>query len=392
MRCPDVSCVVRAGARELHNSVTRSDFVVIGAGMAGLSVAYELGAFGTVTVIEREPQPGYHATGRSAAYFLHLYGNTHVRDLSAMSHGFLATPPAGFCETPLIGTEGAMFIARHEQVARLRELEALDNGAAKLEWLDTMQARARVPALRPDYLAAALFDGRAGTIDVHAVLQAYLKGMRLRGGTLVTGVEANRLCHTGGRWRVETGAETHTASVLVNAAGAWSDQLASLAGASAIGLTPMRRTAVLARPSEQWDVRSWPMVIDVDEQLYFKPDAGRLLVSPADETRSAPSDCFAEEWDVAVAIDRLERATELEITHIEASWAGLRTFAPDRSPVVGFDPAAPGFFWLAGQGGYGVQTAPALASLAAQLIGGGAGNFDRSMLSALAPGRFQRTV
>jgi D-arginine dehydrogenase len=204
-------------------------------------------------------------------------------------------------------------------------------------------------------------------MDVDALLQGYLRGFRELGGRLVTDARVQAMAHRDGVWHVDAGAHRLAAPVVVNAAGAWADRVAGVAGLGALGLVPKRRTALIVTPPEGWDVNRWPLVDDIDEQFYFRPEAGKLFCSPADETPSEPCDAQPEELDIAIAVDRIERALPLNVQRIDHSWAGLRTFAPDRTPVVGFDPRADGFLWLAGQGGYGIQTSPAMARLASRL-------------------------
>jgi D-arginine dehydrogenase len=351
--------------------MSRYDYIVIGAGMAGASVGYELSRSGTVLVLERESAPGYHATGRSAAMFTEAYGNATVRALTCASRAFYDHPPAGFAEHPLLAQRGVLFVASAQQLDRLQTLYAEVSGLpVRVTLEDGAMARRSVPILRAEAAIACLWEPDARDIDVHAVLQGYLRGLRAQGGQLRTGAEVVALSRGADDWRVRTAAESFQARVVVNAAGAWAGPIARLAGAAAIVLTPMRRTACLVDVPAGIDARTWPMVVDADERCYFKPDAGRLLVSPADATPSEPSDARPEELDIAVAIERFERLTTVEVERARTPWAGLRTFASDASPVCGYDPHRPGFFWLAGQGGYGIQMAPALARAAASMVRG----------------------
>jgi D-arginine dehydrogenase len=236
--------------------------------------------------------------------------------------------------------------------------------------LDPAQVLAMVPALNPDYAAAGIFDPQARDMDVDALFQGYLRGYRERRGELVVNAPVRSLERRAGVWRIGAGERVLEAPIVVNAAGAWADRVAALAGLEPIGLVPKRRTALIVAGPTGADVNSWPVVDDIDEQFYFRPEAGKLLCSPADETPSEPCDAQPEELDIAIAIDRIERALPLDVRRVEHKWAGLRTFAPDKTPVLGPDPRAPGFFWLAGQGGYGIQTAPAMALLASRLVRG----------------------
>ena len=345
-----------------------ADVLIIGAGIAGASAAYGLAGGAAVILLEREERPGLHATGRSAALFSETYGNAAVRALSRASRPFLIAPPDGFCETPILTPRGALFVAG-EAERRVLEAQAAEEPGA-FQTLTGAAARAMVPILRPEASVMGILEAGAMDIDVNALHQGFLRGLRQRGGRVIVDAGVTGLRRENARWIAETPAGAFAAPVVVNAAGAWGDEIAALAGLAGlapIGLQPKRRTAALIEVPGH-DIAAWPLVIDAGEQWYFKPDAGRLLISPGDETDSAPCDAQPEDLDVAIAADRIERATTLSIRRISHRWAGLRTFAPDRTPVCGFDPRAAGFFWLAGQGGYGIQTSPALARLTADLI------------------------
>lgn len=342
------------------------DFIVIGAGIAGASAAAELAAHGDVVLLETEPQPGYHATGRSAAFFAADYGNSVVRGLTRFSEHFFFSPPEGFTETPLIRWRDCMFFGRQDQQSGLHSMHREN---PDLQLLDGAEVRKRVPILAEDYVSQALCTKKGGDIDVDALLQGYLRKLRRHGGEVLGAHPVTSLRKRGSSWEVVTSSgELFRAPVVVNAAGAWADPVAELADVGALGITPMRRTAFTIDPPDGTDIEGWPLMIDVDEDFYFKPDAGQILISPADETPSMPCDAQAEELDVAIAVDRFEKATTVEVARVNHRWAGLRSFAPDRIFVVGFDPRKPGFFWLAGQGGYGVQSAPSLAQLARALL------------------------
>lgn len=342
--------------------------IVIGAGMAGVSAAAELSERLRVAVIERESRPAHHSTGRSAALFSAIYGGEAVRALSRGSQAFLCAPPTGFAEAPLVRRRGSLYIARADQADAFEAYASPPDVAAAVRRLELAETLALCPILRPDWAAWAALEPESADVDVHGLHQGYLRLLRARGGRLLTDRPVDALKRAAGAWRVRAGDATFTAPVVVNAAGAWADAVAGLAGAPPIGLQPMRRTAVLVDPPQGARIDAWPMVIDVEETFYFKPDAGLLLLSPADETPSEPCDAQPEEWDVAVAVDRVQTATTLEVRRVRHRWAGLRSFVADRAPVAGWDPQAPGLFWLAGQGGYGIQTAPALARTAAALL------------------------
>lgn len=351
--------------------MTAADFLVIGAGIAGASAAYFLAEQGRVLLAERESHPGYHATGRSAALYSQAYGNAAIRALTVGSEAFYKRPPPGFADHPLLTPRGAMFIGRADQVEAVRRTIAEARTLVPtVRMISVAEARAIVPALREGYVAAAGLEPDAMDIDVHALHQGFLRGLRARGGRLVTDAEVRAISRANGDWTVETSAGAFRAPVLVNAAGAWCDRVAEMAGARRIGLVPKRRTAFIFAPPPGLDISGWPLVVDADEQFYVKPDAGKLLGSPADETPVEPCDAQPDEYDIAVAADRIQTAFDLTIRRIERRWAGLRSFVADKTPVVGFDEAAPGFFWLAGQGGYGIQTAPAMGRLCAALAAG----------------------
>src|ERR1700678_4106040 len=330
-----------------------ADFLVVGAGIAGASVAAELSAAHSVVLIEAETQQGYHSTGRSAALFSEIYGNRVIRNLSRASRYRMLESSPPFAEGPFTGPRGSLFIATTEQVDLLRNFAAQDDVRAATRHLDTVAALALCPVLRADYVAAALYEPGARDIDVHRVHQAYLRRFREQGGRLSTSFRLDAIERTAGVWEIRSEMQTVAAPILINAAGAWADQIAMLASVAPAGLRPLKRSALLVDGPEGSSFRTWPAVIAADESFYFKPDANRLLLSPADETLTAPCDAQPDEWDVAVAIDRVTAGAHIPVPRILYRWAGLRTFARDRIPVVGFDPASPGFFWLAGHGGYG---------------------------------------
>ncbi|HSW12834.1 MAG TPA: FAD-binding oxidoreductase [Solimonas sp.] len=346
------------------------DVIVIGAGIAGAGIAAELGAGLRVLLLEQESQPGYHTTGRSAAVFAETYGGPVVRILSRASRPFFDQPPPGFCDTPLLRPRGFLFVAREDQRDNLEALADEPDLHATSRRLTPDETCARVPLLRREYVAAALLDHGACDIEVHALHQGYLAQLRRNGGRLQCQARVERIERNGAGWRVHSAAGVFEAPLLVNAAGAWADRVGDLAGVAGIGLQPLRRTAALVDVPGYAGLEHWPLTIDIDEQFYFKPDAGRLMLSPGDETPSEPCDAQPEEMDLAIAVDHIERATTLDIRRMHSRWAGLRSFVADRTPVAGHAPDAPGFFWLAGQGGYGIQTAPALSRFAAaRLLG-----------------------
>ena len=345
------------------------DFIVIGAGIAGASAAYALAEHGRVLVLERESQPGYHTTGRSAAMFTENYGNRTIRRLTKASGPFLKQPPAGFTEHPILTARGALMIARSDQLGALGALyrEVADLGGP-VERLDAAEALALLPLLRPGYAAGGLYEPDALDIDVNGLHRGFLRAASSRGGKLLCDAEVGQIGRRNGTWQLATRAGRFAAPVLVNGAGAWADEIAALAGVSQVGLQPKRRTAfIFDGPSGLGD-RVLPMCVDVEEQFYFKPEAGRFLGSLADETPSPPCDAQPEEIDLAMAVERIEAATVFQIRRLTHRWAGLRSFVADNSLVIGEASDAKGFFWLAGQGGYGIQTSPAAGAALGGLV------------------------
>lgn len=345
------------------------DIAVIGAGIAGASAAANLARAGQrVVLLEMERQAGYHTTGRSAAVFAPSYGPPSIRALTRASEAFFRAPPAGFAQAPLFSPRNIMMIAREDQQAALGFLvDAVQGG--NISVLDEAGLRARNPLLRAGYAHSAMLDEDGQDIDVSALHQGFIRMFKAAGGEIMLHAEVTGL-HFESHWNVETSAGLINADIVVNAAGAWADTLGQMAGAETVGLIPKRRTALMVAQPEEIAVNDAPITIDIDEQFYLKPDAGRLLISPADETPSAPCDAQPDEMDVAICVGRIETAFDFQVRRIESKWAGLRSFAPDGAPIVGFSGKVENFFWLAGQGGYGIQTAPALAEFAAaQLLG-----------------------
>jgi D-arginine dehydrogenase len=347
------------------------DFLVIGSGIAGASIGYFLAPHGSVTLLERESQPGYHSTGRSAALFLASYGTEQVRALTLASRAFLDAPPQGFADTPILSPRGALFVATPEQAELLDEhcalLSTMSPQSRRLSRIETL---AMVPVLRSELLLGGAYEPDASDIDVHALHQGYLKGLRHHGGQLVCDAEVTHIEREAGLWRVSAGSHELRAPVLINAAGAWCDYIARLAGVRRIGLVPKRRSAFIFAPPQGQDVSRWPSVVGADESWYFKPDAGMLLGSPANADSVNPQDVQPEELDIALGIDRIQTMTTLQIRRPARTWAGLRSFVADGDLVGGFDADTPGFFWVAGQGGYGIQTSAAMGQACAALARG----------------------
>lgn len=350
---------------------TQAQYIVIGAGIAGASIAYWLSRHATVIMLEREAQPGYHSTGRSAALFMESYGPPQVRALTCASRAFFERPPAGFGEHPLLLPRGALMFAMHGQEEGLDAHEKLVRSvSSNVERLNAAETLARVPVIRPENLLGAVYEADAADIDVHALHQGFLRGARANGARLVTDADVRALRRVAGMWQVSTGQATFRAPMIVNAAGAWADALGALAGAAPIGLVPKRRSALMFAPPAGIETGAWPMFLDVAESFYVKPDAGMLLGSPANADPVAPHDVQAEELDIAIAIDQIQTMTTLSVRRPTHVWAGLRSFVADGELVGGFDPLLPGFFWAAGQGGYGIQSAPAAGLAYAELLRG----------------------
>jgi D-arginine dehydrogenase len=354
--------------------MTQFDYAVIGGGIAGISVAAELARSHRVLVLEREPHLAYHTTGRSAAIYSETYGNRAIRALSSGSRRFFESPPEGFSEHPLLTPRACLYIGREDQREEVeRAIEESRSDPCPLELVNAAAVYRMVPRLRPGYVTAAALESGSADMDVHALHYGFqrlavARGVEIRRDVQLLGFERHST-----RWSLEIASSAaaapvrYEADILINAAGAWADEVGRMAGARPVGLTPMRRTVILIPGPEDGASVDWPAVMDIGETFYFKPEGRKLLASPADETPSPPCDAQPEELDIAECVDRLERALDVPIARIERSWAGLRTFAPDRTPVVGFDSEVPGLFWLAGQGGYGIQTAPALSQVAAAL-------------------------
>jgi D-arginine dehydrogenase len=347
------------------------DFIVVGCGMAGASVAAHLSTRGSVALIEMESQPGRHSTGRSAALFSEIYGNAVIRALSRASRPFLFDTPDGFSPTPLVSPRATLFFGRQDQQAELLAFREDPRIRDATQALDAAATQDLMPLFAPGYLGGGVLDPASADIDVNAMHQGFIRMARANGAHLHLDCAVSSLTRTQGRWRVATRrGDEFDGRVIVNAAGAWADEVAAMAGIGPVGLQPLRRTALLIDVPNDVPSKHWPACIAIDESFYFKPDAGLLFLSPADEHPSAPCDAQPEELDVAIAIDSFMQATGIEVRRVRHKWAGLRVFSADRTPVVGFDPRGDAFFWLGGQGGYGIQSAEALARTAAALACG----------------------
>ncbi|KJK00985.1 FAD-dependent oxidoreductase [Pseudomonas sp. 21] len=345
------------------------DFLIIGGGIAGASTGYFLSRHGKVAVLERESHAGYHSTGRSAALYTVAYGTPQVRALTAASRAFFDNPPEGFVEHPILTPRGEMTVDFEGNPEELqRQYRSALASVPEMRLLDADEACAIVPVLRREKVHGAMLDPSAADIDTDGLLQGYLRGIRRNGGSVQLDSEALDISRIDGAWEVRCAQQTYRAPVLVNAAGSWSDKIAELAGAAPLGLTPKRRAAFLFSPPDGVDSHAWPVLVSLDESFYFKPDAGMLLGSPANADPVEPHDVQPEELDIALGIYQIEEHTTLSIRRPSHTWAGLRSFFADGDLVSGYDPATPGLYWVAGQGGYGIQTSAAMGEASAALI------------------------
>jgi D-arginine dehydrogenase len=370
--------------------VSEADILVVGGGIAGLSAAAALSSHARVAVIEAEEQVGYHSSGRSATMVHYALGDRLVRALTLASRPFFDAPPEGFTEVPLGRKMPLLVHAREDEKAALDELYAEISPFAEIERLDAAGVHAMCQLLREDALHG-LADRNAMRLDPHALLQGNLRRLRRNGGELHTGARIAGIERRDGAWHMtsEKG-ERWSAAVLVNAAGSWADEVAKLAAVQPIGLEPKRRTIITFDAPPGTDLDSLPFAKTVTDELYFAPESGRLFASPMDEVPSDPMDAQPDDYEVALAAHRMEQRTIVQVPRIHSKWAGLRTFTPDKHPAVGFAPDAEGFFWLAGQGGFGLQTSPAMAAIVSSLIAGTAWPVADVAAADLSPVRFAR--
>ncbi|CAH0197251.1 FAD-binding oxidoreductase [Roseomonas sp. CECT 9278] len=363
------------------------DAIVIGAGIAGATAAAHLSATRRVALLEAEDRAGYHATGRSAAIWIRNYGSPDARIFTAASRAFFESPPPGFADAPLMRPRPVVHLAPPDQVDHLREMVAEGDDMREIP---VAEVQAMVPALRPGYAAMAAIESDCFDIDVAAMHQGFLRQARAAGGTLALRARAGRIWRNGAAWCAQTSdGAVFTAPVIVNAAGAWGDEVAAIAGLDPIGLQPKRRTACIIDPGDH-DCADWPLLGDAGHGWYVRAEARRkLMVSPADETDSDPCDAQPDEYDVAVAVDRMQQALDIPVARIEHRWAGLRSFTPDRGLAIG-QGTERGFYWMVGQGGYGMQTAPAAGALLAALADGRDPGALAPAVSLCDPLRFAR--
>jgi D-arginine dehydrogenase len=334
------------------------DVAVIGGGIAGAAVAAELALDHRVVLLEAEQHPGYHSTGRSVAMLDLAYGNAVVQALTVASQEPLRELQEWAGGVPFLRPRGVMYVARTDQESAFAQFhERVRMPGHRVEYHDGPFARSKVPIFRDDYVACCAWEPDAMEFDVASLLSALLRQLRSRGGRTILGARVEALEYDRGQWQLRGPEMVISAACIINAAGAWADQIASLAGGKPLGLVPMRRTVCTIPVAEAPVQARWPFVVDIDEDFYFKQEAGRLLLSPADETPVAPGDAWPDDLDVALAVERLEAACDLVVGRVGHCWAGLRSFFSDRSPAIGPDSALPQFFWCAGLGGYGIQTA-----------------------------------
>ena len=349
----------------------QADFLIIGAGIAGASTGYWLAPHARIIVLEREQLPGYHSTGRSAALYTVAYGTPQVRALTAASRVFFDAPPAGFAEHPLLTPRGELtvdFTGDPEELQR--QYQSAQASVPEVQLLSSEQACALLPVLRADKVKGALFDPSAADIDTDALHQGYLRGIRRNNGEIHGNSDVLEIRRLDTGWEVRTATQTFHAKVLIDAAGGWCDQIATLAGVAPLGLQPKRRAAFIFAGPEGVGSHHWPMLVSLDESFYMKPDAGMLLGSPANADPVEPHDVQPEELDIAMGIYQIEEHTTLSIRRPTRTWAGLRSFVADGDLVAGYDAQVPGFFWVAAQGGYGIQTSPAMGQACAALARG----------------------
>ena len=344
------------------------DFLVIGGGIAGTSAAYELATHGSVVLLETETSVGYHSTGRSAALFTRNYGGAVVRKINTASEAFFRSPPTGFCDTPLLTPRGALSVSPPGEDESLSPILALSEPGEEVIEVTPQEALNMAPFLRLERIGRAVYEANVADIDVASLHLGYIKGAKARGAEIHTNQQVTAMSRQqAGHWKVDTPNCSFRASIIINAAGAWADQVANLAGARPIGLIPKRRSAIIIEAPSGIVVPSLPCIDFVNSGAYIKPEAGHLMVSPGDATPDNPKDVRPTEMDIAILIDWLETETQINVHRLQHSWAGLRSFVADETPVMGFDPEISGFFWLAGLGGFGIMMAPTLAMESASI-------------------------
>lgn len=373
------------------------DYIIVGAGIAGASLAYRLPKDKTAIILEQESQPGYHSTGRSAAVFIETYGTPTIRALTVASNDFFTNPPEGFTEEKILTPRGVLYIATEEQKQQLEQsYDEFKSQGLDVSKLTAQQAYDMAPCLNMEKIIGGIYDNAAKDIDVHALHQGFLKGAQIKGFKVVNNAKLRKATFDNGVWEVSVEGDKQIlrGNKIINAAGAWADIVAQDCGIEPVGIQPKRRSAFLFKPPANTQHTKWPAVIDIGENFYFKPDAGMLLGSPANADPVEAHDVIAEELDIATGIYHIEEVTNLKINRPSHTWAGLRSFVPDGEFVIGYDQSNNNFFWLAAQGGYGIQTSAGASQLAADLL---LGNEVSSRLQQLnvdpkvvSPNRFNR--
>jgi len=349
-----------------------TDFLIVGAGVAGASIAYRLAPNASVMVIDMEDQAGYHTTGRSAAFYAETYGGPLIQPLTSASKGFFHSPPGGFSEAPLISPRGVVHVFRQDQSEEAKALfTGLKASLPDLTMLTQAEVLTLMPQLLADNILGGIYDPNCSALDVAALHQGFLKGAKQKGAKVVLGSALTHATFQKGRWAIDTPMGLVRAKIVINAAGAWADKVAEYSGVRPLGLAPLRRTVVtIANPENLIFCKKSPIAMQVGAENYFKPEGHGYLISPGDEVFMPPCDVQPEQEDIALAVYQFEQATGATVKKVEAKWAGLRSFAKDRAPIIGFAADMPSFFWSAGHGGFGIQTAPAWSELAAALVTG----------------------
>ncbi|MBM1814815.1 NAD(P)/FAD-dependent oxidoreductase [Pseudosulfitobacter pseudonitzschiae] len=348
--------------------MNQPDVIIIGAGIAGASLAWQLAGSCKVLMLEQEDSPSHHSTGRSAAIMTPYAGADLIQAASLASRAFLAAPPDGFSDAPLLSKRGVLRLTDDAGAGALARVHRTGLGQQRpLRLLDRGQLLARGLPLTSKAVMG-LWDDEPCDIDVDALHQGFLRGAGRQGARLLTKHPVLALTHRTGVWHVETPAGTFQAPIVVNAAGAFASHIAALAGAVPLAIHPKRRTIAVVPVPAGCDMAHWPLIADADASFYIKPEGKTLMVCPSDETPAAPGEVYPEELDIAIAIDRMQQWLDIPVQRVQHSWAGLRSFFDDKDPVAGFDPLAEGLFWYAGQGGFGVQSAPALSRAAAAIL------------------------
>jgi len=352
-----------------NSSKKKFDIIVLGSGIAGISIASELSEYLNVCVLEKERLISYHSTGRSLAFYLESYGNEVIRQLTSASKDFFYNRIDTTSKNTLIKKRGVIHIANKFQTIKLKNLyETLTKNNENFKILNKLQTMELLPCLNDEYVDSSIYDSEASDIDVNAVYNIYLKKLTKNNGKVITDIKITEFLHQDHGWKILTNQDEFQTKIIVNAAGAWCDRIATNVGAKNINIVPKKRTIFCFKPTNIKLNNEWPLGVDVEENFYFKIENDTVIASPADETPTVPHDAQAEDIDIALGIERIKNSTLFEFNSIFNKWAGLRSFVEDKTPVIGFDNKFNNFFWFAGQGGYGIQTAPALSKIASNLI------------------------